>query len=34
MKLDDEKGVMDFFDAVLSLKDRNECTAFFFYFRL
>lgn len=29
MKLDDEKGVMDFFDAVLSLKGRNECTAFF-----
>ena len=30
MKLDDEKGVVDFFEAVLSLKDRGECAAFFF----
>ena len=29
MKLDDEKGVVDFFEAVLSLKDRGECAAFF-----
>ena len=29
MKLDNEKGVMDFFEAVLSLKDKEECTAFF-----
>lgn len=29
MKLDNEKGVVDFFEAVLSLKDRGECAAFF-----
>lgn len=29
MKLDNEKGVMDFFDGVLSLKDKAECAAFF-----
>ena len=29
MKLDNEKGVVDFFEAVLSLKDEGECAAFF-----
>ena len=29
MKLDNEKGVVDFFEAVLSLKDTGECAAFF-----
>ena len=29
MRLDNEKGVMDFFEAVLGLKDKEEYAAFF-----